>query len=232
MEEPQRIKDELRRTYDEIAPYFSEKRKGLWPPMEQFIDEVSPCTIGDLGCGTGRALIHAASKGCFAVGVDVSSGQLEIARKNIREKGLENDVRLVSSDLEHLELEDRSLDHTMMIASLHHLPTREMRIKGLEEAYRCTRRTGRILISVWSWDQKRFREFHLSRVRKERPLGELDGPLSGDIIVPWKEGVKRKRFYHLYGPGELRSEIEESEWTLQRSYFDGRNHWSECIKAP
>ncbi|MEA3559609.1 MAG: class I SAM-dependent methyltransferase [Candidatus Thermoplasmatota archaeon] len=232
MDHPRSIKEELRGVYDRIAPYFNETRKHLWPPMEQFIDEVSPCTLADLGCGTGRGLLHAASGGCDVKGVDSSKGQIDTASENIEKAGYTKEITLILSDLESLPLDSETIDNSIMIASLHHLPTRESRIKALDEAYRCTRKNGQILVSVWSWDQKRFREQHRSRIEKRREIGELDGPLPGDIMVPWRSGVKEMRFYHLYGPGELDAEIEMSGWTLSRSYFDGRNHWAECVKAP
>jgi SAM-dependent methyltransferase len=146
--------------------------------------------------------------------------------------GSTTSVRLIESDLEVLPLENDELDACIMIASLHHLPDRDSRINVLNEAYRSVRSGGRLQVSVWSWDQDRFRERHLARAEQRRETDELDGPLPGDFMVPWKKGTYRKRFYHLYGPGELESEISDSEWTLQRSYFDGRNHWAECIKVP
>lgn len=232
MKDPEGIKRSLRETYDAIAPHFSERRKELWAPMKLFIDEVSPCTIADLGCGAGRSLIYAANKGCTVIGIDTSSGQLEMAAKNLRDEGVEEKVELIRSDLEELDMKDECWDHCMIIASLHHIPDRIGRIRSLDEAHRCTEHKGRILISVWSWDQERFREDHLSRINGERIIGELDGPEPGDVYVPWKEGVTRLRFYHLYGPGELEDEIASSRWSLSRSYFDGRNHWAECIKDP
>jgi SAM-dependent methyltransferase len=60
----------VKEAYDDIAPHFAQTRENVWPPTKAFIEEVSPCRIGDLGCGTGRALIEAASRGCKVVGVD------------------------------------------------------------------------------------------------------------------------------------------------------------------
>ena len=94
-----------------------------------------------------------------------------------------------------------------------------------------TRPGGHIQASAWTWDQERFRKDHLSRIDESREAGPQDGPLPGDFLVPWKEGVQRLRFYHLYGPGELESELEEAGWKLIQSYFDGRNHWAEACRS-
>jgi hypothetical protein len=119
-----------------------------------------------------------------------------------------------------------------MIASLHHIPTKVQRTTALDEAFRCTKPGGCLQVSVWTWDQERFRNRHLERISGEREMDHLDGPLPGDFMVPWKRGEERMRFYHLYGPGELEEEVSISNWHLSRSYFDGRNHWVECFKAP
>lgn len=221
----------VKEAYNDIAPHFAETRENVWPPTRTFIEEVSPCKIADLGCGTGRSLIEAGSRGCSLVGVDSSERQLEIASSLMISAGINTSVRLIESDLEELPLENGELDAGIMIASLHHLPVRDSRISALNEAYRCIRNGGRLQVSVWTWDQERFKEKHVSRSQGTRELDEFDGPLLGDFMVPWKKGTYQKRFYHLYGPGELEKEIFDSHWILQRSYFDGRNHWAECIKV-
>jgi len=216
---------DLERTYDSIAPSFSSRRRDLWPPMAGFLNEAHPpCTMLDIGCGTGRALKAALDLDLSAIGVDLSANQLHEARKLAGE-----DVELIKADARSIPLPDRSADRILMIAILHHLPNREERLKALREAKRILRVGGKALISVWSWDQDRFRERHLSRIRGDRPVDEDDGPLPGDFLIPWKDRVKALRFYHLYGPGELDSEAREAKWTLQRSYFDGRNHWLEIL---
>jgi SAM-dependent methyltransferase len=226
------LKEMVEAAYDDIAPHFAETRNRVWPPTKEFIREISPCRLADLGCGTGRALLEAALQGCTVVGIDSSQGQLDISREQIKINDLSDRIKLIKADLENLPIDNEKFDACIMIAALHHLPDRDSRIRALDEAWRCTRPYGKAQISVWTWDQDRFREIHISRISGDRDPGKLDGPLPGDIMVPWKKGTTALRFYHLYGPGELESEIDESRWTLQRSYFDGRNHWAECIKVP
>ncbi|MGA1866823.1 MAG: class I SAM-dependent methyltransferase [Thermoplasmatota archaeon] len=226
------IRNDIRDVYDRIAPYFAETRERVWPPTMELVRERSPCTLGDLGCGSGRALIEAARQGCRVIGIDSSEGQLEVAGKSLEAAGYGRDSTLLLGDLVSLPLEDRALDVCLMIAVLHHLPGEDERVLALEEAYRVTRPGGVLQVSVWTWDQDRFRERHLSRIEGGRDPDELDGPLPGDQFVPWKRGSIAMRFYHLYGHGELECEISRSTWTLQRSFFDGRNHWVECFRPP
>ncbi len=232
MKESGPIKRMVEETYDAISPHFAKTRERVWPPTAEFLLERSPCYLGDLGCGTGRALVHAAGMGSTVVGIDSSRGQIDAARKAVLEAALENRVEILRGDLEDLPLPDEILDHCIMIASLHHIPTRAHRIKALDEAYRCTKPEGSLQVSVWTWDQERFRNRHLERINGVREPDANDGPLPGDFIVPWNRGERRMRFYHLYGPGELEEEVSLSNWDLARSYFDGRNHWAECLKVP
>lgn len=226
------IKELVREAYDSIAPHFSRTRERIWPPTEVFLKEVSPCKIADLGCGTGRAISRCVELGCDIIGIDGSSEQLGQSRERLENEGApEGSYTLIQADLEDLPLEDMSVHNCIMIASLHHLPTGDQRINSLKEALRITRPGGYIQVSAWTWDQKRFGKDHLSRINGERETGPQDGALPGDFLVPWKEGVRRLRFYHLYGPGELEEEVKEAGWKLTRSYFDGRNHWAEASKS-
>lgn len=211
--------------YDAISPYFKDRRRELWPPMKQFIDEVSPCVLLDIGCGTGRALKYALEKGCTVTGLDVSVKQLEAVRKDL--KAADDMLGLIQADMRDIPVKDSSFDAVMMIASVHHLMAVDDRTQALREALRVTRDGGRFMVSAWTWDQERFRERHLSRL-SGRTLDEFDGPAPGDFLVPWKDGVEVLRSYHLYGPGELEGEVREAGWNVVRAYFDGRNHWVEA----
>ena len=106
------MKDMVKEAYDDIAPYFAETRGSVWPPTIEFIDSISPCLLGDLGCGTGRSIILAASRGCTVKGIDVSKGQLEIAGDLVKKSGYSDKVELFLGDLENLPLDNK---HTFRI---------------------------------------------------------------------------------------------------------------------
>jgi SAM-dependent methyltransferase len=193
--------------------------------MGQFLDEVSPCDLLDIGCGTGRALEYALHKDCRVTGLDVSEKQLAQVRDHLGDA--EGRLGLVKADMRSLPFEDSSFDAAMMIASVHHLMSGDDRLGALREALRVVRSGGSLMVSVWTWDQERFRQRHLSRLSGREP-GPMDGPGPGDFLVPWKDGIEVLRSYHLYGPGELEVELREAGWNVVRAYFDGRNHWAEA----
>jgi ubiquinone/menaquinone biosynthesis C-methylase UbiE len=224
------IRRGVEEVYDSISPFFVKHREHVWPPTSTLLDEISPCTVADIGCGTGRLVAEAVTRGCYVKGMDISAGQLDTARTFLKEAGIEKDFELIKSDMEEIPLDDDSCGAVFLVASLHHLENRSSRINALKEAQRILKNDGIIQISVWSWDQDRFRERHLSRIEKRREIDDLDGPLPGDFMVPWKDGRKEMRFYHLYGPGEIEGEVRETDLRILRSFFDGRNHWLEAFK--
>ena len=218
-------------TYDKIAQHFAATRQTVWPPTNSFLLEVSPCRLGDLGCGNGRGILRSLELGCTVVALDSSRRQLDVAKEAVEATGSKNKVEFHHGDLSSLPLRESSLDNAIMIAALHHLDTADSRIGSLNEIHRCLVIGGKVQISVWTWDQERFRDTYLGRIRGRIPKKEWDGESPGDFIVPWRKGRYAQRFYHLYGPGELEEEIERSDLKLLRSYFDGRNHWAECVKS-
>ena len=58
----------------------------------------------DLACGFGRHSLELASRGCKVVGVDITTGYIEEARKQAKEKGL--DAEFICADLRDLRYRD------------------------------------------------------------------------------------------------------------------------------
>jgi len=59
----------------------------------------------ELGCGSGRVLLHLAREGFDATGVDSSPEMIALARRRLaRQSAVANRIRLVEEDFRHLEL--------------------------------------------------------------------------------------------------------------------------------
>ncbi len=68
-------------TYDAIAEHFDITRYKPWPETIKFADKLEPGSVVlDMGCGNGRNLRFMVSKGMRVLGIDISTGQLELAR--------------------------------------------------------------------------------------------------------------------------------------------------------
>ena len=133
-------------------------------------------------------------------------------------------VRFLQADASSLPLKDESFGACIYVAALHHLPTRQDRLASLKEAARCLRVGGRILISVWAFEQKRFED--------EFEAHKLMGAGSGDVFVPIKarDGKVIQRFYHLFVEGELEQLVAESGFHIEQHFKSHDNHFVVAVR--
>jgi SAM-dependent methyltransferase len=96
-------------------------------------------TIIDVGCGDGAIVRYLAKRGATAIGIEVSEGQLERARK---QAGEGEDYRVASG--ESLPFADASASAILFMKSFHHIPRQSMRA-ALWEAARVLEPGGRII---------------------------------------------------------------------------------------
>ncbi|MGQ4554670.1 methyltransferase domain-containing protein [Halobellus sp. GM3] len=150
----------------------------------------------DLGCGNGRHAELLADRVERVVGIDVSGGLLQTARKRALQRGFDESLRLVQSDAAALPLRDGAVDVAVYVATLHHLRSRERRVASLSELARVLAPDGRALVSVWSTAHDRF-----------------DATAGFDTTVEWTlpGGERVPRFYHVYDPEEFASDLAASE---------------------
>ncbi|KAM8902485.1 putative tRNA methyltransferase 9B isoform 1-T5 [Spinachia spinachia] len=151
-------RDHVHNVYDKIAPYFNDSRYKAWPKVRQFLLDLQPGSIvADIGCGNGKYL-HI-NKEVFKLGCDVCHPLLDFAWRQGHEVQM--------CDGLHLPYRDGCFDAVLSIAVIHHLSTKERRIRAIKEMARTLHVGGRIMIYVWAMEQKR-RKFEKQ-----------------DIFVPW-----------------------------------------------
>ena len=138
------VKSELRAQSKEFA-------RGLERMIEVI---VAPAMIErdhhvvDAGCGTGGTAIHLArTRGCVVTGVNVSTRQLETARKRANEAGLEQRVGFEYGNFSRsLPIASDSVDVVVNIESACHCSDRG---RFLREVRRILKPGGRIAASDW-----------------------------------------------------------------------------------
>src|SRR5690348_6756971 len=102
-------------------------------------------SVLDAGCGSGRYMLHALSRGAVGVtGVDLSIEMLERAGKELGARGHLGDIELAQGNLERLPVPDASADLTICGLTIGHLDRLQ---PGLSELCRVTRPGGTILCS-------------------------------------------------------------------------------------
>ncbi|XP_028818212.1 probable tRNA methyltransferase 9B [Denticeps clupeoides] len=151
-------RDHVHSVYEKIAPYFNDSRYKAWPKVRQFLLEQGPGSIvADVGCGNGKYL-HI-NESAFKLGCDVCRPLVDYAWCQGHEVQLCDGLRL--------PYRDGCFDAVLSISVIHHLSTKERRVRAIKEMARTLRVGGRVMIYVWAMEQKR------RRFEKQ------------DVFVPW-----------------------------------------------
>lgn len=94
----------------------------------------------DIGCGTGRDMAWFELHRIATIGIDLSTGMLAYARKNVRGE-------LVSMNMRNLGFRDAYFDGVWCCASLLHLPKAEA-VYALQEIRRILKLSGMLILSI------------------------------------------------------------------------------------
>lgn len=93
-----------------------------------------PKNILDIATGTGDLAINLVETGAKKiVGLDISPGMLEVGKKKITHKKLDNTIEMIVGDSENLPFEANSFDAITVAFGVRNFETLE---KGLDEIYR------------------------------------------------------------------------------------------------
>jgi len=104
--------------------------------------------ILDIGCGTGDLAVKAARAGALVTGLDISEGMLAVARRRIKDCGLERQIELHHAGVAEMDalFDDNSFDlvtSTLVISELY----AQERQWTLRQAYRILKPAGRLIIA-------------------------------------------------------------------------------------
>ncbi len=131
-------------TYDEMAALSAarQEQKLMTEDLDAFIKLVPPASsILDLGCGSGRDTAYFHEHGFAVLGVDLSQGMLDEARR------LHPEILLRKMDMRQLDMNDESLEGVWARASLLHLPKTDV-VVTLKEIFRILKPGGIFFVSV------------------------------------------------------------------------------------
>lgn len=108
------------------------------------ISKNNPNTILDIATGTGDLAIAMVKTGAKKiVGLDISTGMLEVGKAKIHDKQLESTIDLVVGDSENLSYNDNSFDAITVAFGVRNFENLE---KGLKEIYRVLAPKGTLAI--------------------------------------------------------------------------------------
>jgi len=111
-EEVEEMFDNISGKYDFLNHFLSLGIDKLWRKKAiKILKEFQPKVIMDMATGTGDFAFEALKLNPErVVGVDISNGMLEVGRKKMRKKGVEQIVEMVQGDSENLTFEDATFD--------------------------------------------------------------------------------------------------------------------------
>lgn len=182
----------MKRFYDKIAEsWYNIRHRTIFPKELSRLNKNWKGTLLNLGCAHGADFAPFSPEKFTFFGVDSSKELVKLSRKYA-----EKNKRIFHNcvaDMRCLPFRDSSFDHSICIASLHHLIRKKDRLKALREIHRVTR--GDAFITVWDRDNP-------------------DLPDQETIEKEWNyHGHVLKRRYYLYTKEGLEKELKTGGFT-------------------
>ncbi|RKS99798.1 bifunctional demethylmenaquinone methyltransferase/2-methoxy-6-polyprenyl-1,4-benzoquinol methylase UbiE [Flavobacterium sp. 123] len=110
----------------------------------KMVSKSNPKTILDIATGTGDlAILMAETNAEKIIGLDISSGMLEVGKKKIASKNLSNTIEMVLADSENMPFEDNYFDAITVAFGVRNFENLE---KGLTEILRVLKPNGLFVI--------------------------------------------------------------------------------------
>ena len=109
---------------------------------------IRPKLILDVATGTGDFAIQALDlQPDKVIGIDISEGMLEVGRKKMKERQLDQKIELMSGDSENLLFEENKFDAVIVAFGVRNFENLE---KGLAEIFRVVKPGGKVVILEFS----------------------------------------------------------------------------------
>jgi len=197
----QKIVNETKLVYDQIAVLWSASRQELWSYFKRFLDYVpAGSRVLDAGCGNGRLVKLFETVKVDYTGLDFSQELISLAKKNFSDK------KFLVGNLLKLPFDNNSFDVVFCLAALHHLPSTNYRRQALTELQRVLKPGGSLILINWYWNSTLLRRLLIRfTITKFFGLNKLDW---GDIYVPFGQ-AKIQRYVHLFNRTSLKKQLEK-----------------------
>lgn len=139
---------DLQKTYDAVADEYVRRlfdelqHKPLdCQLLDRFANSIQEAgTVGDLGCGPGHVARYLDARGVNVIGIDLSSGMIEQARR------LNPGIHFQQGDMLALDVEDEAWAGAVAFYSLIHIPRDEV-VRALLEIKRTLRPCATLLLA-------------------------------------------------------------------------------------
>jgi len=145
--------DKISKNYDGLNRVISFGIDIKWrKKVVAIVNEAQPKTILDIATGTGDLAINLAQTNADKIiGLDISSGMLDIGKVKVKKQDLEDTIEMVLGDSENMPFEDNSFDAITVAFGVRNFETLE---KGLKEIHRVLKPQGTFVILETSMPTK------------------------------------------------------------------------------
>lgn len=152
-EEVAEMFDNISKRYDFLNHFLSMGIDKIWRKKAvKILKEYKPQIILDIATGTGDFAISALkTKPAKVVGLDLSEGMLEVGRKKMKKKGLDDKIEMIQGDSENLPFEDQHFDAITVGFGVRNFENLE---KGLSEMNRVLKNGAPAIILEFSKPKK------------------------------------------------------------------------------
>ena len=158
MKDNKRIKKE-RKYWDKFSSKFDKRKRKEWKVYESLLfnkiaDNLDKGnTVLEVACGTGRVTLEISKQANKVYAIDISSQMIDVARKNIKEKEI-NNIELSVEDAYNLPFDNEMFDTVICINSLHNMIYPE---NALSEIKRVLKPEGRFISTVTGIGSRKFK---------------------------------------------------------------------------
>lgn len=220
-----------RHFYASVAEPFHRTRRS-WPQgsvmLLDYLPPARPLRVLDAGCGNGRfaAVLNTLGVPVTYTGVDANPRLLELAH----DLALDLDhvtATFVQADLadtgwqQLLDSPSPTFDAIVCLATLQHMPGRELRTRIVRSLAGVLDSAGRLAISAWQFlTSPRLSARRLDWTEVDVDEHEVE---HGDALLPWKQDVYAIRYVHQIGLEEMHDLAADAGLTVRHTYFaDGK----------
>jgi len=187
--------EETKEYFNKNAESFSASREKNWPEIEELKKYIKKGEkVLDLGCGNGRLFKLFKGKNIKYIGVDFSEKMIQKAKEK-------HGDHFQVADIFNLPFSDNYFYSIWSIAVFHHIPSKELQIKALQEIKRVLKKNGKIIMTCW----------HLFKF-----------PFRKNIIISSKK-LKIQRYYHAFTKKELNKLFKKQGFEIKESKYLKRN---------
>jgi tRNA (uracil-5-)-methyltransferase TRM9 len=214
--------------YERFGGQFSATRQRLQPGVRKILETIQgDVSVLDLGCGNGNFLRELVRRGHTAplLGVDFSLPLLRDAREasNLGVEFREVDLTKLSVISDQL-LITGYWSLITAFATLHHIPSTEMRLDILRTVRKLMQDNGKFVLSNWQFlNSAKLR----SRIQAWDRVGINESDLDeGDYLLDWRSGGEGLRYAHQFSAEELSGLVNQVGMRVVDSFLsdgDGGN---------